>query len=372
VSADAVSAANRQLPTANRLLALDVFRGATVAAMLLVNNPGSWSAIYAPLEHAEWHGWTPTDLIFPFFLFIVGITTALSRKDPKKILRRGALIVLFGLLLNWFPGYWWGKMPDATFLERIAYRIEHLRFFGVLQRIGIVYTVSALLAWKTSRKQQIAIVIVILLGYWAILATGPLAPPEETVAARVDRAVIGAYHIWSSSKTWDPEGPLSTIPAVATAMLGILAAEWVRARDVRRLLLYGAIALAVGRAWHIVFPINKNLWTSSYVVFTAGFACVLLAACIWVIDIRGWKGWTKPFVVYGVNPLIAFLGSGIMARLLGMIKIGDVPLQAWTFQHSFKPYFEPRFASLLWGLCFVLFWLGILWVLYRRNIILKV
>lgn len=340
--------------------------------MLLVNNPGTWSAIYWPLDHAEWHGWTPTDLIFPFFLFIVGITTSLSKKDPRGILRRGALIVLFGLLLNWFPGYWWGKMPDATWLERVAYRIEHLRFAGVLQRIGSVYTISALIATWTSRRAQVAIVVAILLGYWGLLAMGPYEPPEATVAATVDRAVLGTNHIWSSSKTWDPEGPLSTIPAVATAMLGILAADLVRKRDVKRLALAGAIGLIAGLAWDRLFPINKNLWTSSYVVFTAGFACVVLAACIWIIDVRGWKGWTKPFVVYGVNPLIAFIGSGVMARLLGMIKIGDVSLQAWTYRTWFKPYFDPHFGSLLWGLCFVLLWLAILWALYRRNIVLKV
>jgi len=355
-----------------RLVSLDVFRGATVASMLLVNNPGSWSSVYWPLDHAEWHGWTPTDLIFPFFLFIVGITTSLSKKDPKGILRRGALIVLFGLLLNWFPFYWWGKMPDATWLERVAYRIEHLRFAGVLQRIGIVYTISALIAAWTTRRQQIAIVVVILLGYWAILASGPLEPPEATIAARIDRAVLGVNHIWASSKTWDPEGPLSTIPAIGTAMLGILAAEWVRARDVKRLVLGGLIGLIVGRAWHLIFPINKNLWTSSYVVFTAGFACVILAICIWIIDVKGWRAWTKPFVIYGTNPMIAFLGSGLMARLLGLIKIGDVSLQAWTFRTWFKPFFDPYVASLLWGLSFVLLWLAILWALYRRNIIFKV
>src|SRR5687768_7194532 len=156
--------------------------------MLLVNNPGSWSSIYWPLGHAKWHGWTPTDLIFPFFLFIVGITTELSKKDPRGIIRRGLLIVLIGLLLNAFPFYWWGKMDgDPTFLDRVVYRFEHLRFAGVLQRIGIVYLISALLTLRTRRWQQWAMVAAILLGYWAVLSTGPLEPPEATVAARVDR-----------------------------------------------------------------------------------------------------------------------------------------------------------------------------------------
>jgi predicted acyltransferase len=334
--------------------------------MLLVNNPGTWSAIYWPLDHAEWHGWTPTDLIFPFFLFIVGITTELSRKEPLKILRRGGLIVFFGLLLNAFP----------------FFKLRTLRFSGVLQRIGVVYIIAALIARYVSRKGIIAITIVILFGYWAIMSTGPLEPPSATVAAKIDRAVLAPNHIWKSAKTWDPEGPLSTIPAVATALLGVLVTPWVRARNVKMLLIAGVAGLVAGRVWHIWFPINKALWTSSYVVFTAGFACVILAACIWIIDIRGWKGstersdgrhlWTKPFVVYGVNPLIAFVGSGAMARLLGIIKIDGVSLQAKIYRTLFKPYFTPHFASLLYALAFVGVWLAILWVLYRRNIILKV
>ena len=357
----------------SRLLSIDTFRGATVAAMLLVNNPGTWSAIYWPLGHAKWHGWTPTDLIFPFFLFIVGITTQLSKKEPRKILRRGALIVLFGLLLNAFPFYWWGKMEwDATLFERVIWRFEHLRFMGVLQRIGIVYTVAALLTLRTSRRQQVAMIVAILLGYWAILAMGPLEPPEATIAAQTDRAILGTNHIWSSSKTWDPEGPLSTIPAVATAMLGILAATWVTEKRLRELTIAGVAMIAVGLLWDLVFPINKQLWTSSYVVFTAGCACVLLALMSWIVDVRGWKSWTRPFVIYGVNPMIAFVGSGMMARLLGIIKVGDVSLQAWSYRTFFKPYFQPHFGSMLWGLCFVLLWLGILWALWRKNIVLKV
>src|SRR3954454_9963416 len=217
-----------------RLVSLDAFRGLTVAGMLLVNDPGSWNAIYPPLEHAEWHGWTPTDLVFPFFLFIVGITTYLSRKEPKAILLRGGLIVLFGLLLNAYPFFWWGKIAgnaDPTFLQRVAYRFEHLRFMGVLQRIGIVYAISALIARKTSARQKIVIIAAILVGYWAVMLLGPLEPPEATVAAQVDRVMLGVNHIWSSTKTWDPEGPLSTLPAIATALFGVLAGEWISRKE---------------------------------------------------------------------------------------------------------------------------------------------
>ncbi|MGZ8867871.1 MAG: acyltransferase family protein [Thermoanaerobaculia bacterium] len=367
--------------TRERLVALDVFRGITIASMLLVNNPGTWSAIFWPLGHAEWHGWTPTDLIFPFFLFIVGVTTELSLRGlptgdaVRKIVKRGLLIILFGILLNWFPFYSRGDLAgieSATVLDRIMWKIDHLRLPGVLQRIGVVYMIAALIALKTSRKQQIIIVIAILLGYWAIITRGPLEPPPETVAATIDRAVFGEKHLWSQSKTWDPEGPLSTIPAVATGMLGILIAPWVRERRVRELAIYGAIGLLAGLLWDFVFPINKALWTSSYVVFTAGFACVMLALCIWIIDIKKVQGWTKPFVVYGVNPLVAFVGSGLMAKIIDMWKVGPVSFKSFTYSLAFEPYFPPKVASLLWGLSFVLFWLAVLWVLYRRKWFLRV
>lgn len=337
-----------------RLAALDLFRGLTVAAMLLVNNPGSWAAIYPPLAHAKWHGWTPTDLVFPFFLFIVGITTDLSKKTPAKIFRRGAIIVLLGLAVNAFP---------FTPLSRF----ETLRYSGVLQRIGIVYIIAALLARWLTRKQLVVTTAVILLGYWAILSMGPLEPPEATVAATVDRAVLGLKHTWKQSKTWDPEGPLSTLPAVATCLLGIIAAPWVMSKRLRPLLLAGVIGMAAGLLWDLAFPINKNLWTSSYVLFTAGCACVLLALVTWLVDVRGSRWWTRPFVVFGVNPLIAFVGSGLMARILGMTK-----LQPKLYKTAFAPYFEPRVASLLYALAFVTVWWAILEILYRRKLILRV
>lgn len=335
--------------TRTRIQSLDAFRGFTVAAMLLVNNPGTWSAIYWPLEHAEWHGWTPTDLIFPFFLFIVGITTELSRKEPRGILRRGLIIIACGVLLHLFP----------------YFHFSTLRYFGVLQRIGIVYIVAALIAWRCSRRTIAILVAVILLGYWAILTRGPLAPPDATIAAQVDRALIPEPHLWKQAKTWDPEGPLSTIPAIATALLGVLAARAVKEQNVRALALAGVVGIAVGWAWGLLFPINKNLWTSSYVIFTAGWACVILAI---------WMRWlpAKPFRVFGVNPMIAFVGSGVMARLLGIVKIGGVSLGALSYRTLYKPYFEPHFASLLWALTFVAVWYVILWALDRRGLHLRV
>ncbi len=383
-------------------MALDVFRGITIAGMLLVNNPGSWGAIYPPLEHAPWNGWTPTDLVFPFFLFIVGVTThlSLSKRDPTtlvwKIIRRGLLIVLAGVLLNAFPFFWWGKMagiPDPAFLQRVVWRAQHLRFMGVLQRIGLAYIGAALLTLRTSRRQQIAIVVALLLGYWIVMTLVPvpgtgsigyflLDQPEKTLAAYTDRLILGTNHIWVSTRTWDPEGPLSTLPAIATAMLGIFAGRWLT--DKQRTLLeriaglfgIGCLGMLLGELWSWVFPINKNLWTSSYVVFTAGFACVVLATCLWILDVYQVRGWAKPFVVYGLNPLIAFAGSGVMARCIDSLFKIDIggkktSLHQASFDAFFAPWLPGKPASLLWGLAFVGLWLGILWLLYRRHIVVK-
>ena len=390
-----------------RLLSLDVFRGMTVAGMLLVNNPGSWGSIYPPLEHAPWHGWTPTDLIFPFFLFIAGITTHLSlstrraRGDDegailRQILRRGALIFLFGLALSAFPFFQWGPIPgvaDPTFFDRIVYRVEHLRILGVLQRIGIAYTFAALLTLRTSLKQQVAILAAILVGYWLAMTLIPvpdqglpgavlLDDPSTPLSAWLDRAILGENHLWIGGKTWDPEGLLSTVPAIGTAMLGIFAGRWIGQprplfERLAGLFAVGALGMVLGLMWSWVFPINKNLWTSSYVVFTGGMACVALATCMWVIDVHKVRWWTKPFVIYGVNPMIAFLGSGLMARLIySIVKVPhdgkEVSLQSAIYQALYASWLSPHNASLLFAVSFVLVWLGILTVLYRKSIVLKV
>ena len=391
-----------------RLLSLDVFRGITIAGMLLVNNPGTWSAIFPPLEHAEWHGWTPTDLIFPFFLFIVGITTHLSlsarraRGDDdsalvKQILRRGIIIYLLGFAMAMFPFYQWGtiqSLPNATAWDRIVYRIEHVRLLGVLPRIGIVYICAGLLTLKTTLKQQIVIIAAILLGYWFAMTLLPVPGEHEigalllhthdrNLAAYLDRLILTTNHTWSGSVTFDPEGPFSTIPAIATAMLGVIAGRWIAQTErpllerLSGLFAAGSIAMVVGLMWNWSFPINKNLWTSSYVVFTAGMACVTLATVSWIVDYANVKWWTKPFVVYGVNPIVAFVGSGVLARLIYTLWHVDyqgksVAVQDAIYQAVFLPWLPPRVASLAFALSFVALWYGILLVLYRRKIILKV
>jgi predicted acyltransferase len=380
-------------PTAprERLLALDVFRGITVAAMLLVNNPGSWSAIYAPLQHAPWHGWTPTDLIFPFFLFIVGITTYIASASRqargtsdgqlvRQILVRATLIVLFGLLLNAFPFF-----P----LERLT----GIRVPGVLQRIGVCYAAAALLTLRTTLKQQIVIVAVLLLGYWAAMTLIPvpgqtltgralLDEPSASLAAWIDRSIFGS-HLWRQSKTWDPEGLFSTIPAIGTTMLGVLAGRWLGSTDrplaerVMGLFGAGSLLMVLGLIWHWAFPINKNLWTSSYVLFTAGMGAATLATCIWLIDVLALRRWTTPFEVFGVNPLLAFIGSGMMARLIySVIQVPSggeaVPVQRVIYETLYASWLAPRNASLLFAVTFVLFWVALLWLLYRQRVYLRV
>ena len=370
----------------DRWVALDAVRGLTVASMLLVNNPGTWSAIYPSLEHAPWHGWTPTDLIFPFFLFIVGITTELSldrrvaagagdRVIRLQVLRRGALIVLCGLVLTTFPFF-----PLTRFTE--------IRIPGVLQRIGVCYAIGALVAWRRSNRTVALIGVVLLLGYWAAMTLIPVpgqaAPtldiPDQTLAAYVDRLLLDG-HLWSASKTWDPEGPLSTIPAVVTSLLGILTGRWMSRPNplpdkLNGLFASGAGLTAAGLAWNWVFPINKNLWTSSYVVFSAGVAMLVLATASWLIEIRRVRGWTRPLVTYGQNPLAAFLGSGAMARTLGLLQVhgtaGSVSVKEAIFERGFASWLAPIDASLLFAVSFVLVWYLILLVFERRGWILKI
>jgi predicted acyltransferase len=394
------------VPKRERLISLDVFRGITVAGMLLVNNPGTWSAIYPPLEHAEWNGWTPTDLIFPFFLFIVGITTHLSlsarreRGDDdsvlvKQIIRRGAIIYLLGFLMAAFPFYQTGAiegLANPTWWDRVVYRAEHVRIMGVLARIGIVYIFAGLLTLRTTLKQQVVILAALLYGYWFAMTLIPipgkdigallLGTPSETLQAYVDRAILTKNHIWSGSVTYDPEGILSTIPAIGTAILGVMAGRWIKQprpliERIAGLFAAGCLAMVVGLMWNWSFAINKNLWTSSYVLFTAGMGCATLATIMWLVEEHNIRWWTKPFVIYGVNPIVAFVGSGVLARIIYSLwkvdyKGTPTSMEAVIYKSAFEPFFEPKNASLAMAFATVVFWFLILAFLYRKKIFLKV
>ncbi len=389
-----------------RLLSLDVFRGITIAGMLLVNNPGSWGAIYPPLEHAPWFGWTPTDLIFPFFLFIVGITTRLSfaarrargaddRALLRRLVRRGLTIIALGLLMSGFPYHQlYLHLPlGAVFDSRTAQLdLAHWRFTGVLQRIGVAYILGALLNFRTTVKQQVVILAALLYGYWLVMTLVPvpghglgalmLGSPDGSLAAWLDRTIIGTNHMWAGSRSWDPEGLLSTVPAIGTVVLGYLAGRWIgRERPllerITALFAAGAMAMAAGLMWNWSFPIAKNIWSSSYVLFTAGMACVTLATCMWLIDVERRSGWTRPFVIYGVNPIVAFVASGFFSRFIyTLVKVPHrgalVPVETAIYDSAFASWLAPRDASLAFAIVYVLVFLAFLTLMWRRNIIIKV
>jgi predicted acyltransferase len=367
-----------------RLHSLDVFRGATIAAMLLVNNPGSWAHVYPPLLHAAWHGWTPTDLIFPYFLFIVGVAMAFSfgkqleaGADRGAVLvraaRRAAVLVALGLVLHGFPNY----------------DLSTIRIPGVLQRIALAFLIATPAVLWLGRRGIAATAAALLLGYWALLTLVPVPghgagvlEPGRDLGAYIDRVVFGTAHLWRQAETWDPEGLLSTLPAVGTVLLGVLAGGWLRgarpaARTTLGLAAAGAVAVAAGWAWGLAFPINKNLWTSSYALFTAGLAAVMLAACYWVVDVRAYRRWAHPFHLFGVNAIAAFFLSSLGARVLVVVRWTDdagatVTLKGFLYSGMFEPLASPRNASLLFALAYVGFWLGAMALMHRRRIYLKV
>ena len=369
--------------SSTRLISLDVFRGLTIAAMVLVNNPGSWATIYWPLAHAEWHGWTPTDLVFPFFLFIVGVAIPLAfgrRREEGgtqrdlylKVIRRSLIIFALGLFLNGFP----------------YFRLATIRIPRVLQRIAICYFFASIIFLKTKLRTQVIITVALLILYCLLMnyiSTPGFAPgdlsKEGSLASFIDRVLLGR-HIWSQGKVYDPEGLLSTIPAIATTLLGVLTGQWLRAeRDayekVAGLFVAGVICVMLGWAWNPFFPINKALWTSSYVLFTGGLALQLLALCYWVVDMKNYRRWAWPFVVFGVNAIALFVGTGLMAKLMGLIKVPlsdgtRVSLQGWFYRGAFASWLPPYRASLAYAICFILLWLFLMWLLYRKKIFIKV
>lgn len=373
-----------------RLLSLDVFRGITIMGMILVNNPGTWSAIYPPLEHAKWNGCTPTDLIFPFFLFIVGVAISYSLSKRKaqggnmkslylNIFRRTIILFALGLILAGFP---FGLLFGHHF------SFETIRIPGVLQRIAVVYMISSILFLSTSTKFQYWFTGSVLIIYAMLMSFIPVPgvgyanyEPTTNLSAWLDRLILGK-HIWAGSKFWDPEGILSTLPAICSAMIGIFTGNWLRNEKDQTtktvwLFVWGAILMVGGWVWDGWFPINKNLWTSSYVLYTAGLALNFLAFCYWFIDVKKVTWWIKPFQVYGMNAITVFFLSGIVGRIMYMVKWTEadgnaVTLQQYLFKFFFLSWLEPINASLAWAIMYILVWLGLMWILYAKKIFIKV
>ena len=374
-----------------RLASLDAFRGATIAGMLLVNNPGSWSDAYAPLLHAPWHGWTPTDMIFPFFLWIVGVslTFSFARRveegaDRGKlfvhVLRRSAIIFALGMLLATFP---FGLLGAGFDLATV-------RIPGVLQRIAVCYLVASAIFLRTTWRRQAAWAAGLLLGYWALLLLVPVPgygagglEPQGNLAWWVDSQLL-AGHTWRGAPApgFDPEGILSTLPALATTLLGVLTGHGLRGtgtmeRKTIGLFGGGVVLLAAGALWGLVFPINKNLWTSSYAVFMAGWAMLWLGLFYWLIDVKGWQRWATPFVIYGMNAIVLFVLAGLVGRLLTLIKWTGaddkaVTLKGWVYQALFTPYFSPVNASFAFALSFVVAFFVIGWAMWRKKWFVKI
>jgi predicted acyltransferase len=363
-----------------RLDSLDVFRGLAIAAMILVSTPGTWTAVYTPLDHALWNGWTLTDLVFPFLLFAMGaaVPFALARRrgTPRRIgrhiVRRALILFALGLVLNAIEAA--GPMQWATF-----------RIPGVLQRIAVVFLAVAWLTEHASLRAQIAAVVGALLAYWAALLLIPVPgagagvlTPEGNLASFIDRALLGRHLL---NRFSDPEGLLSTVPAIATAMGGVFAGVWLQ--DRRKpyhsggLFIAGLLAMSVGLAWGRVFPINKNLWTSSFALFSAGLATQALAVCHWLVDVRGWRAFTRPLAVFGRNPLVAyFLSVGVDSLLTRMTLPAGSSLKGTLYRTAFVPVLRPccgaEAASLGYAVAYVVLWCVILAELYRRRIFLRI
>jgi predicted acyltransferase len=380
--------------TSERLVSLDVYRGLTIAAMILVTDPGTYSAVYWPLLHAPWNGWTPTDMIFPSFLFISGVALTFSfaartaRGESRAhlaghLIWRAVFLILIGLVLNAFP----------------LFHLHTLRIPGILQRIALCYLAGGLLylltAAKTPRTRAItifAIILAILAVYWALLKLCPVpgfGPGRldsfGNLPAYIDRAVFGVNHLWAHGLTpgygvtYDPEGLLSTPAALTNLLAGVLIGEWLRAkssasRRTLAILATGIVLFVTGRLLNPLMPINKRIYTPSFALLSIGFGLIAFAACYWIVDIRRWRHWTPPALVFGTNAILAFVISTVITSLFDFIHIsaGRQSLHASGYTRVFLPWLSPVNASLAYALAIVLLNLVLIWPLYRRHIFLRV
>lgn len=378
-----------------RLISLDAFRGIVIAFMITVNTPGTWKQIYAPLRHASWHGCTPTDLVFPFFLFIVGVAMwfsfqkydhAATPDAVKKVLKRTALIFVIGVLLNAYPFIRFS--PEMTFGQELADYYRNLRIMGVLQRIALAYGIASLIVLHTKRKAWLWTGAGILVGYWLIMMW--LGGPEpfslaDNFARKVDLFFFGKNHVYNGfGIPFDPEGLFSTLPAIVTVLIGYETGRMItRAKSrpelVNDLYLYGVAALFAGHVWGQFFPVNKPIWTSSYVLYTGGLAMMVLALFILFIDVKGYKRWTYPLRVFGMNPLFLFILSVFWVKTLSRIvrwttEDGSIMtgLQ-WIYQSICVPLLgdNPN-GSLLFALMHIFIYWLILRELYKRKIYIKI
>ena len=367
-----------------RLVSLDVFRGMTIAGMILVNNAGNWNAVYWPLDHAKWHGWTPTDLIFPFFLFIVGVSMVLSFEARRRrgatskellwhVVKRSAIIFAIGFALAF-----WGR----------SFNLHRVRIYGVLPRIAAVYLVASAIVLYCGRRARAGIAAGLLLGYWLLMTRVPGfdLTMDGNLAGFVDRKLM-YEHLWIAHR-FDPEGLLSTLPAIVTTLIGVFTGEWLSQSPaasrqspgrehplskVQGMVVAGAVLMVAGEVWGRWFPINKNMWTSSYVLFTGGCALAVLALCYWMVEMRGWRSWGAPFVWYGSNAITVYAASGALAvfSIKHHVRPG-VTYKAWVYGTVFAPLASAGNASVMYASAYVLTFLVLAWLMYRNKIFIKI
>jgi predicted acyltransferase len=381
-----------------RFYSLDVFRGATVALMILVNNPGTWAHIFPPLEHASWHGLTPTDLVFPFFLFAVG--NAMAFVMPKleaagksrfwfKIIKRSLLIFFIGVFLNGFPFI---KYDEAGHF--VARPLANLRIFGVLQRIAVAYFFASVIIHFFKVRGSFVMGAFILLGYWFLCVAANPSDPfslQGWFGTNLDKALLGESHMYhGEGVAFDPEGLMSSFAPIVQVILGYLAGNYILQKGktpemLNGLFVAGVVLIFTGLCWNMVFPINKKIWTSSYTVYTTGLAIITLSVMIYLIEFKGRKGcWTHFFDVFGKNALFIYAMSALIPNILWLIRIRNgvdhenKPIYRnalnWFYENLCKPILpsDPRIGSLIYALCFIAMMWFFAWLLHRKKIYIKV
>ena len=395
-----INAMERQAIQNKRLLSLDILRGITIAGMILVNNPGSWGDIYAPLRHAAWNGLTPTDLVFPFFMFIMGVSTYFSLrkynfeftwKSFAKILRRTVVIFAIGLGIAWFGLFLRGILNDKTFLDAVA-NFDHIRILGVMPRLALCYGIGATMALLIPHRSLPWVVGAMLVVYAVILLLGNgFAFSDDNVISIVDHKVLGENHMYTDtidgvSLKFDPEGLLSTLPSIAHMLIGFICGGLILGtKDNRericRLFIVGTILTFSGFLLDFGLPINKKIWSPTFVLTTCGLASSFLALLIWIIDIRGHQKWCRFFESFVVNPLFMYCLGAVLSIVIGSVRIpsgltesGMISIKGWLYKGIFMPLCQgdATLASLLFAIIFVLFNWCIGYILYKKHIFIKI
>ena len=376
-----------------RLLSLDILRGITIAGMILVNNPGSWGHIYAPLEHASWNGLTPTDLVFPFFMFIMGVSTYMSLRKYNfsfsgpllaKVVRRTVVIWFIGLAIAWFGLFLRGVLNEATLWEAM-WNFDHIRILGVMPRLAICYGVGSLTAVLVGQKKLPWVILGMLVVYSVILLLGHgFEFSDRNVISVVDHKVLGPDHMYADTidgvrLKFDPEGLLSTLPSIAHMLIGFMCGAMIMGtKDNRerivRLFIVGTILTFSGFLLDFGLPINKKIWSPSFVLTTCGLASSFLALLIWIIDIKGHKTWCRFFEAFGINPLFMYCLGAVLSIVIGSVKMGDMSIKGCIYRDMLMPLCggDATLASLVFALLFV----GVNWcvgyILYKKKIYIKI